>query len=343
MKSKQEHPASIGKKKVIVIGGGTGTHTVLKGLKKYHDTLDLAAIVTMADSGGSTGRLRDEFGYLPVGDARMALVALAADVNDHDELMRKLFLYRFAKGGGLSGHNFGNLLLTALTDILGSEVEAIETASRILRIRGTVIPVSLDNVQLQASYSDGDTRVGEHSIDEPDASRYPHSITKISLTPKAQLNPHAKQAILEADLIVFGPGDLYTSILANCVVDGFPEVMKKTKAETVFISNLVTKVGQTTGMSALDHLQEIERYCSISIDTCVINKDVLPTDLLEKYAQKGEYPVDNETIKNTSRHVIETSLLDTEDVVISKNDVVRRSLLRHNSEKLAKTVLKLVH
>lgn len=153
-------PGIKAKKRVVVVGGGTGTHTILKGLKRYTDRIEVSAIVTMADSGGSTGRLRDEFGQLPVGDVRMALAALSADVDSHDELVRELFLYRFSKGDGLSGHNFGNLLLTALTDLLGSEVEAIAAAARILRVRGQVIPVTTDDVHLWAEYDDGERVVG---------------------------------------------------------------------------------------------------------------------------------------------------------------------------------------
>ena len=150
------------KKNVVVIGGGTGTHTVLQGLKRYQKQLNVSARVTMADSGGSTGRLRDEFGFLPVGDVRMALAALASDVDEHEELVRELFMYRFAKGDGLSGHNFGNLLLVALTDILGSEEAAIKAAARVLRVQGTVVPVTTGTVDLVATYDDGVVVRGEH-------------------------------------------------------------------------------------------------------------------------------------------------------------------------------------
>ena len=142
-------------KRVVCIGGGTGTHTMLRGLKQYKKQLELAAVVTMADSGGSTGRLRDEFGQLPVGDVRMALAALASDIDHHEELLRELFLYRFDRGDGLSGHNFGNLLLVALTDILGSEEAAIRAAAKVLRVQGRVLPVTTEPVDLVATYSAG--------------------------------------------------------------------------------------------------------------------------------------------------------------------------------------------
>ena len=196
------------KQNVVVIGGGTGTHTVLRGLKQYQKQLNVSAVVTMADSGGSTGRLRDEFGYLPVGDVRMALVALASDVDEQEELLRKLFLYRFDKGDGLSGHNFGNLLLVALTDILGSEEAAIRAAARVLRVRGTVVPVTTEKVDLVATYDDGTQVIGEHNIDEPTTKRAQYKITELSITPQASISEAAESTILDADLIVLGPGDL---------------------------------------------------------------------------------------------------------------------------------------
>lgn len=328
---------TVNKKRIVVVGGGTGTYTLLRGLKQYHDDLDITVIVTMADSGGSTGRLRDEFGYLPIGDARMALVALAADVSSHDELMRELFLYRFAKGDGLSGHNFGNLLLTALTDILGNEAEAIETASRILRVRGQVIPVTMDNVQLAATYSDGEERIGEATIDEPDTTRHNTTITDLYLRPKANINPHAQAALEQADMIVFGPGDLYTSIIANCVVDGFKEAMQVSRAETLFISNLMTKVGQTTNMTAFDHLQEIEKYCQRTLDTMVVHNKKLPEALLKKYAEEYEHPVDL-GLGSRNLQVVKADICTQEEIKLQTGDVVRRSLIRHDPTKLAQVV-----
>lgn len=326
------------KTRVVVVGGGTGTHTMLRGLKRYHTEVELSAIVTMADSGGSTGRLRDEFGCLPVGDARMALVALAADVDDHEQLVRELFLYRFEKGNGLSGHNFGNLLLTALTDLLGSEVKAIETASRILRVRGQVLPVTTDNVHLQATYDDGEVAVGEAQIDEPDQERWPHHITDLAVTPTAALNPHAATALAEADLIVFGPGDLYTSILANCVVEGFAAAVQATSARTVFVSNLMTKAGQTTGMSAADHVAELERYLGVTIDHVVQNTDPLPEALLEKYAAEYEFPVSPAVSLASATTLHAQPLLSHEEVVTTAGDTVRRSLIRHDPAKLAAVI-----
>ena len=329
------------KLRVVTVGGGTGTHTILKGLKRYHERADLRAIVTMADSGGSTGRLRDEFGHLPVGDVRMALAALAADVESHDELVRELFLYRFAKGEGLSGHNFGNLLLTALTDILGSEVAAIESASRILRVRGTVLPVTTDNVHLQAEYDDGVVLVGEHDIDEPTEERTNNRITHLSVTPHACINPAAATALAEADLIVFGPGDLYTSILANCVVDGFAEALRASEATTVFVANLMTKAGQTTGMTLSDHVRELEAYIKRSVDCVLVNNAQLPEELLKRYAAAYEYPVVADVECLVEQEVIAADLLVREQVVLQSGDTLKRSLIRHDSDRLAAAVMEL--
>ena len=327
------------KQKVVVVGGGTGTFAVLSGLKKYHSELDLSAIVTMADAGGSTGRLRDEFGHLPVGDVRMALAALATDVEAHDQLVRELFLYRFDKGNGLSGHNFGNLLLTALTDILGNEVDAITTASRILRVRGQVIPVTADNVHLQAVYDDGVVVVGEHHIDEPPVERQSHRIVSVSLTPTAQLSLPAKETIESADKIIFGPGDLYTSILPNCVVEGFAEAVQKSQARLFYVSNLMTKAGQTNNMSVANHVDALEAVLGRKIDSVIINQDALPTQLLERYAAEQEFPVVDDMESASQQQVIRAHILAQEETVTKKGDVLRRSLLRHDSAALAQVLM----
>jgi len=329
------------KKKIVVVGGGTGTHTLLRGLKRYADRLDITAIVTMADSGGSTGRLRDEFGQLPVGDARMALVALSADVDSHDELLRELFLYRFSRGKGLNGHNFGNLLLTALTDILGSEVAAIDAASRILRVRGRVVPVTTDNVNLQATYDDGLVVVGEHEIDEPPESRHTSRITKLSLTPSATINPVATTAITEADMIILGPGDLYTSILANCVVDGFVTALTNSKAKLVYICNLMSRLGQTVGMQASEHVAEISRYTKRMPDFVLINNSSFPDDLLARYAEEGNHPIENDCT-GESGILVCSDLVSTEAVATIAGDTLKRSLIRHDSEKLASALLQII-
>ena len=327
------------KTKVVVVGGGTGTHTLLKGLKRFHDIVDLTAIVTMSDSGGSTGRLRDEFGYLPVGDVRMALSALSADVDMHDELLRELFLYRFDKGEGLSGHNFGNLLLTALTDLLQDEVAAIEAAAKILRVRGKVLPVTTDDVHLKAKYDDGREQVGEHVIDEPDDSYYSNKIIDISLTPEASLHAKAKIALLEADVVVFGPGDLFTSILPNCAVSGFKQALGKSTAKVFFISNLMTKAGQTTGMDMKNHVDVLIRYIGQEPDAVFVNSATLPQDLLNKYALEYEFPVIYNMNSDEVKGVVLGDYLAQEVVKKRSGDTLKRSLIRHDSHKIAVAII----
>lgn len=329
------------KKKIVVIGGGTGTHTVLRGLKKYQKQIDISAIVTMADSGGSTGRLRDEFGQLPIGDVRMALAALASDVDEHDELVRQLFLYRFNKGDGLSGHNFGNLFLVALTDILGSETAAIRAAARVLRVRGNVIPVTNETVDLAARYADGVEIVGEHEIDEPPADRNHQPITSLWTTPATTISDAAEATILDADVIVLGPGDLYTSVLANVVVDGVASALMNTPAKLVYVTNLMTKLGQTSGMGVAEHVSEVERYVGRTPDVVLVNTAQMPEELLQKYTEQEEFPVVFNYEGERTR-VIPADLLASEVVKTSKGDALKRSLIRHDSRKLAQKIMELL-
>jgi uncharacterized cofD-like protein len=329
------------KQNIVVIGGGTGTHTVLRGLKRYQKRrVNLAAVVTMADSGGSTGRLRDEFGYLPVGDVRMALAALASDFDHHEELLRELFLYRFDKGNGLSGHNFGNLLLVALTDILGSEEAAIRAAAKVLRVQGKVIPVTNEKVNLVAEYEDGTIVTGEHDIDEPPSERIGQRITQLSVTPHATISERAEDALLEADLIVIGPGDLYTSVLANVVVDGVPEAIRNSGAKLAYVSNLMTKCGQTTGMGVAEHVAEVTRYIGRAPDAIFYNTTAFPSDLLARYAADDECPVEQNY--TGTAELIATDLLATEAVQTADGDVLKRSLIRHDSRKLARKIIEIL-
>ena len=328
------------KKKIVVVGGGTGTHTVLRGLRHYASTIDIAAVVSMMDSGGSTGRLRDEFGFLPIGDVRNVLTALASESEEDHILMRELFLYRFTQGEGLSGHNFGNLFLTALTDMLGSEEKAILAASRILKIAGRVIPVTTDTGHLKATYSDGQVIIGENEIEELELELGGDTvrITALEVTPRAVITDQAKTALLEADLIVFGPGDLYTSILANCVVEGFREAVLASQARVVYVCNLMSKHGQTSGMHAKEHIDELARYIGRLPDIVFINNAPLQTELVRKYEQEGDHPILNNCVDGTCT-IINIPLVSSDEVVLQNGDVIKRNLIRHDSHALAKALI----
>lgn len=326
------------KKNIVVIGGGTGTYNLLQGLKAYADTIHITAIVTMADSGGSTGRLRDEFGQLPVGDVRMALCALATDIDAHADVLRELFLYRFAKGEGLMGHNFGNLLLTALTEIVGDTSTAIEIAGKILRCKGSVIPVTNDNVQLVAQYTSGSTVVGEHAIDEPNPEFHHDHLIDLHVTPDATINPKARAAILAADMIVLGPGDLYTSILANCVVGGVAEAIRSSRATIVYVCNLMSRSGQTIGMHSAEYVGEITKYLGIAPHHVICNSAPFPADLLAAYTREGNHQVENNLTTDASA-VHEVDVVSTESYVAKNGDTLTRSLIRHDGTKLATTIL----
>lgn len=332
------------KKSVVTIGGGTGTHTILKGLKHYQDQIDITAIVTMADSGGSTGRLRDEFGILPIGDVRMALCALADDRGANELLLRDLFLYRFENGNGLSGHNLGNLLLTALTDILGEEAAAVSAASSILRICGRVLPVTADDVHLVATYDDQVVVEGEHAIDAPAADRIGHRIVELQTKPRASVTPEARAAILGADLVVIGPGDLYSSLIANLVVDGVKEALCQTEARLIFVSNLMERSGQTEGMGVGDTVKEITAYAGRVPDAILVNSAPLPPALVAFYREKdGTKPVIDDLGENLAADVVRADLLSAEERRQNAADAVSRSLIRHDPDKLARAVIKVVN
>lgn len=328
------------RKKIVVIGGGTGTYTLLQGLRKHARDHVITKIVSMADCGGSTGRLRDEFGQLPVGDARMGLVALAAGADKNDQLLRELFLYRFEKGTGLSGHNFGNLLLVALTDILGSEAEAIRAASQLLRIRGEVLPVTEDHVHLVGTYDDGMEVVGEHDIDEPSEERSKHRIVSLRTDTPGHITEDADAAIRSADIVVLGPGDLYASLLANCVIEGVPEAIRASGGKFIYVSNLMSRPGQTPGMKLSDYLAELERYVGKRPDVTVINDTPLPEEALERYKAEGDLPVEDDLGESVG--VVRGDYLSREIIEQKKGDILKRALIRHDGTKLTNAILQLL-
>ncbi len=324
MKSKQQ-------KRVVCIGGGTGTFVALRGLKQY--PLALSAIVTMSDSGGSNRRIRDEFGLLPTSDLRQCLVALS-DESGGIGILRKLFMYRFEKGQGIAGMTFGNLFMAALTDIMGGQEEAIRQTGKVLRIKGAVIPVTLTETNLFATYEDGTTVSEEHLIDEPthDGTL---KITNLYLKPEAVPNPEALSAINEADLVVLGPGDLYTSLLPNLLVSGVAKALQETNADIVYVLNLMTKFGQTYNYKASDHIHAIEKIIGPALDHVLINTASFSKKALDIYAKFHEMPVPDDLPRNAYYQVIEHELVSNAIYKKSSSDALIRSLIRHNSDRLA--------
>lgn len=325
------------KKKVVVIGGGTGSFVVLSGLKKY--PLDLVAVVTVTDDGGSTGRLRDEFGFLPVGDMRQCIAALST--TESNSALKNLLLYRFSRGEkGLKGHSLGNLILTALEDISGSEIKALELASEIFKLDGRVLPVTLKLVRLEAWYRSGKKILGEHKI-ETNKLQKNDRIIKLKTLPRAKINPRVKTAVENAHLIILGPGDLFDSTIANLVIIGVPEAIKKSRAKIVQVINLMTLKSQTEGFTASEHLKTLEKYLDKRVDYILVNKTPIPAKILEIYHQKeDEHPVKDD-LKRDSR-VIRGDFLDRRKFKITPGDVLKRSLIRHDPEKLAKKIVSLL-
>jgi len=303
--------------KVVAIGGGHGLSHLLLGLKEY--TANLTAIVTVADSGGSSGRLRQEFNIVAPGDIRNCLVALA----DTPALMGELFQYRFAEGAGLKGHNFGNLFLTAMVQITkGDFKKAVEESSKVLAIRGKVIPSTVQDVHLVAEYMDGSITKGEAK-------------KRLTLSPEDVLpTDDALTAIAQADIIVMGPGSLYTSILPNLIIHGVTEAIAASAAYKIFVCNVMTQPGETDGFSASDHVRVILEHTHPKlVDACMINDAVVSNEeALNRYRNENSYPVaaDEDRIKAMGIKVIAGDLLSVADYV------------RHDSKKLTQTLIKLI-
>ncbi len=321
-------------KKITVIGGGTGTFVVLSGLKQY--PLDLAAIVTMMDSGGSTGRLRDQLGVLPPGDLRQCLVALS----EAPVLWRKLFLYRFERGD-FEGHNFGNLFLSALEKVCDNYDEVIETASYVLKTKGKVMPVTFEKTHLCIRYINGKIIKGEHNIEANVDESSP--IQNAFLEPAAKPNPQAIGRIKESDVIIIGPGDLYTSIIPILLTDQVAAAFKTSKAKIIFIMNLMTKSGQTNNYQALDHLNNLTRYLGRMPDGIVINTGKILPEILKWYTEHNENPVTNNlSTESYNGRIIEKDIIDTDRFAKSGSDKLTRSILRHDSQKLASVLEKII-
>ncbi len=325
--------------KIVVMGGGTGTFMVLSGLREY--PVELSAIISMSDTGGSNRILRDEFGILPTSDIRQSLVALADNHGDR-EIFRRLFTYRFHQGTGIAGMTFGNLFMAALTDILGSQLKAIEETEKILHVKGKILPVTLDDVQLLARYENGHQVVGEHWIDEPKHDGK-LKIVELEAIPRANAYKGAAAAIKEADLVILGPGDLYTSIVCNLIVEGIPQALKKTKGKVVYVMNLMARWGQSYKFTAKDHLEVVEKYLGKGIlDVILINNnDRFPSSILKRYAEENAFPVVND-LASVGPKVAAADLLSSLVFQKAKGDSLQRSIIRHDPRKLARALIDLV-
>lgn len=306
--------------RIVTIGGGTGLSTLLRGLKKHN--VEITAIVTVGDDGGSSGRLRTEFNVPAPGDIRNCLVALA----DSETLLGDLFQYRFdSEDSGLNGHSFGNLFITAMTKVSGSFEQAIIESSRVLNIRGTVVPSSLENIIVAAEMMDGRTLYGETTIVREQAR-----IKRVFLQPEnAEAYDPAIEAILSADLIVLGPGSLYTSVIPNLLVEGIAHALRFAPGERVYVCNVATQPGETDGFSVIDHLKALDEHCGgLPVDRVLVNSNLAPAATGIKpewgvaavgYNGPGEYEG---------------------EVLIDQRDVVNPEFpLRHDPEKLANVLL----
>lgn len=324
-------------KNVVTIGGGTGSFSLLSGLKKY--PINLSAIVSMADDGGSTGVLRDELGVLPPGDVRQCLVALS----ESSENLRELMNYRFEEGG-LKGHSFGNIFLSALEKINGSFSEGVAEAAKILNVKGEVIPVTEQDIELMMELKNGKILKGENQINHSrDLQKI--GIRKNFLKPRAKANPLAIQRITEADLIVIGPGNHYCSILPNFLVAGISEAVRKSKAKVVYNCNLINKNKHTEGFTLDKYVSDLNRIIGTDrIDLVTFNIQKPDKKLLQRYADQRELLVEKGKIKTGNYRIIEAAILDEKKPQYSSADKIasQRSFIRHDSQKLAQVLMKLL-
>jgi len=324
------------KQKIVTIGGGSGSFMVLFGLKNL--PVELSAVVNMTDDGGSSGVLRDELGVLPPGDARQCLVALSKS----SQVLRKLFNYRYGSGG-LKGHAFGNLFLSTLEKVSGGFEQAVSEAGKILRISGRVMPVTLNSTRLVAVLKNGDKITGEKNIYANTSDLM--NLKKLYLKPEAKLNPEVKKAIQGADKIVICPGDLYSSLIPNFLVKGMEQALFRTKAKIIFAANLMTKPGQTDGFTIIDYVKAIEEYLEPeTIDYVIYNKARPSEKLLKKYSRQGESLVKPGGLKALPKiKFLGYNLLSRKVQRAVKGDALSgfRSLIRHDSDKLAKIIYNL--
>jgi uncharacterized cofD-like protein len=311
--------------RIVVVGGGTGLSTLLRGLKAY--SANITAIVTVADDGGSSGRLRREIGVLPPGDIRNCLAALA----DEEKLLTELFQYRFQAGDGLVGHSFGNLFLTAMSEVTGGNLErAIAAISQVLAVRGQVLPATLTDMRLWAELADGRRIEGESNITEAGGK-----IVRIGCTPNnPPALPRAIQAIREADYIIIGPGSLYTSIAPNLLVPKIAHAIARSKALRIYVCNIMTQPGETDGFTVSDHIRTIDRVAGAPLfDAVLVQKQSPSAGSLIKYAQEKSHPVyfDREAVMQLERRAIVANVMHEDE---------QTGLVRHDPDRLARILLR---
>ncbi len=304
--------------KIVAIGGGTGLSMLLKGIKRI--TNNITAVVTVGDDGGSSGRLREEMGVLPPGDIRNCIAALA----DNEDLITKLFQYRFNTGEGLKGHSFGNLFLTALCSITGDMVRAVKESSNVLSIRGRVLPSTLDNMKLAAEYEDGTIIHGESAIPEE------HKKIKRLFTEPEHCKPleDVIEAIKDADLIILGPGSLYTSVIPNLLIKEISEEVIKSNAKKIYVCNIMTQPGETDNYAVSDHINALYKHAGSNklIDAVLVN-NVLPKNMADKYEQCGQMPVVLDRY-NVHVDIVEKKLIEES----------KEGLVRHSSNRVARAI-----
>jgi len=307
--------------RIVVVGGGTGLSVLLKGLKKY--TSQLTAVVTVTDDGGSSGRLRAELGVIPPGDIRNCLVALA----ETETLMDKVFQHRFLEEGSLKGHNLGNLLLVAMSEITGDFISAIKEVSKVLAVRGKVIPATLEHVVLGAYMRDGVTIFGETAIRD-----YKHAIKRLFLVPENCMPvSETITAIMNADAIIVGPGSLYTSIIPNLLVNGVADAIARSSALTFYVSNIMTENGETDGFTVGDHLKAINDHLYKPIfDYTIVNSGSLDIARLERYKAEKAEPVKVEPV----------DIMKMGIEIIEENLIPEGEVAWHDSDKLSRVIMK---
>ncbi len=322
--------------KIVMIGGGTGNFTLLSSLKHY--VKDLTAVVNMVDDGGSTGVLRDELGVLPPGDIRQCLIALA----DAPDALRDLFNYRFEEGT-FAGHSFGNLFLTVVEKQSDDFGQAVALASEVLSVKGSVVPVTLIDTELVMQDKEKVIK-GQHSIEVESFSK--GLLPSFRLDPVATINPLAAQAIAQADLVVIAPGNMFSSLVPNFLVEGMKEALQATEARLVQVVNLVNKPGQTDDMMVHDHVDVIESYIGKdTIDHVIYNNSMPPKSLLDTYAASGELPVefDTEILERRSFKAHGADLISQTGGKKQKGDLIKRSLIRHNADEVSRKIMRIFY